>query len=362
MKNAYQQDIRQGFHDANLQYVRVGAGQTGILNASDRQLTFKSTKREVRNARQQDLDVKDDTLRKHMERYFEAFKLEYPTVKLSAAWKQNHIEGIEMLLYAYGRVANKAMFKEGFRVTGQHKEPEADGITVDFDQTMGNCYSVISAPALENMRNQTSLLEPFIHLRGGLTWEEMDDANIVTSETSIDRGQLNHIRHWSEVISHEHVLENYQKEVFEKSAEGIAARKLHKEQEKELNKNIIAEERRVIAEVISAQKLLDSLEKKKANDALKKASSEEEKRRIAGLTPAEKIAEKAEKKRVAEEKRQAKSKLRSERRIAPVRLLLLLLFYNIYTYMFTISSLCMNVVLILFLYVSTNFMLPVHTY
>jgi len=103
-----------------------------------------------------------------------------------------------------------------------------------------------SPDKLENMRNKTFILEACIHLRGGLTWKENFDANISTSETSRDRTRFNHIRHWSEVVSRDHVLANYNKEVYEKSPEGKAAKKQREDQEAELQKSFKNIKRRPI--------------------------------------------------------------------------------------------------------------------
>ena len=112
--------------------------------------------------------VDDDTLRVHLKDYFDEFSLAFTEAKLSAAMKQNWIEGIEVLMYSYGKVAHKGMFADGFIKTGQHIKPGEDGITVPFQKTMSQCYSKISTNDMKIMEDSTERLSEFILERGTL--------------------------------------------------------------------------------------------------------------------------------------------------------------------------------------------------
>jgi hypothetical protein len=49
LSNIFNESLRSEFHELGIDYGRVGAGTTGIHNASDRQLVFRETKRKVRD-------------------------------------------------------------------------------------------------------------------------------------------------------------------------------------------------------------------------------------------------------------------------------------------------------------------------
>lgn len=282
-------------------YVRVGASQTGIFNASDRQSLFKDTKKFVRLARQNCVDVENDTLRSHLKDYFDEFAVAFPEAKLSAAVKENWTEGIEVLMHSYGKAANKGMFAEGFIKTGQHIKPGEDGITVSFQKTMSQCYSKISTNGMKIMEDKTERLSEFILERGTLSWEEMNDAGIPSSETSINRENLTHIRHWSEIVTHAEMKRRYTQEMFD---HGPAAQ--------ELKKNLAAEEKRIQKELSEATKILE-VERKRLEKANAKAEADQlEKNRIAALSPEAREAEKLEKKMLLFKRRMTKSQPRKE--------------------------------------------------
>lgn len=231
IRNIYTDELKNAFVEARMDYVRVGASQTGIINASDRQSTFKETKRLVRLARQHGYDVSDDTLRVNLKDYFDEFAVEFPEVKLTQDYKENMMEGIEVLKYAYGKVSNKGMFADGFIKTGQHIKPGSDGITVSFIKTMmSQCYSKISTNGMRIMQESTERLSQFILARGTLSWKELNDAGIPQSDTSINRENLNHVRHWSEIVTHEEMQKRYADEVSGRNPAAI-----------ELQKNLAAE-------------------------------------------------------------------------------------------------------------------------
>lgn len=108
-------------------------------------------------------------------------------------------------MHAYQKTMTAKMIRDGYTVCGQHvvlDDPNSGKWTIDFDKMMAQCFTDINRSDLKNMFDQTEKLTDFILERGTVSWEEMDAAGIPTSDTSIKRDWLTHIRHWSEVVTH----------------------------------------------------------------------------------------------------------------------------------------------------------------
>lgn len=93
---------------------------------------------------------------------------------------------------------------------------------------MKQCYTDISIEDMNIMRNKAADLHGRVLENGTVTWAEMNAAGIATSDTSIDRMALNHIRHWSELVTHAEAKKRYDDEQFARSAQGINLAKAQK--------------------------------------------------------------------------------------------------------------------------------------
>eukprot|EP00602_Paraphysomonas_sp_CaronLab_P009561 CAMPEP_0185020128 /NCGR_PEP_ID=MMETSP1103-20130426/2734_1 /TAXON_ID=36769 /ORGANISM="Paraphysomonas bandaiensis, Strain Caron Lab Isolate" /LENGTH=66 /DNA_ID=CAMNT_0027550843 /DNA_START=1 /DNA_END=198 /DNA_ORIENTATION=+ len=63
------------------------------------------------------------------------------------------------------------------------------------------------------MKRAVPTLSEFVKLRGTVTYPEMIAQGISPGLTSINRDDLTHIRHWSEIVSHESVVARYREEM-----------------------------------------------------------------------------------------------------------------------------------------------------
>lgn len=298
IRNIYQDSLREKFKDARIDYGRVGAGQTGIHNACDRMWLFRETKAKVRKARQQQRDCYDEILSKEMDALFDEYNQEYESCPLSSTYRNNLIKGLEVLLWAFSHTMTRDCIRWGFEVCGQHKRvPDPSGNTISFERMMYQCYTDIKVSDMELMKAAIPELSEKVRQHGTLSWEDMNDANIPTSDTSIDRSKLNHIRHWAEIVTCDEVVERF-----------------HAEQATN-DPAVLAEKKKLE----SARKLLA----KKAEDDTKAAKKEadkkavddakaEEKARVDAMPPAEK---KLYKKRAAEEKKVASEAKENQKRL-----------------------------------------------
>jgi hypothetical protein len=106
---------------------------------------------------------------------------------------------------------------------------------------------------MDDMKRKVPELAEIVMANGTLSWNELNEANIPTSDTSIDRSKLNHIRHWSEIVSHESVVARFHQEKASRDPVNIARIKAEadaralilKSQLDELRSNEEAEQKRI---------------------------------------------------------------------------------------------------------------------
>jgi len=65
---------------------------------------------------------------------------------------------------------------------------------------MYQCYSDISGEQLKHMYDLTPMLSEYIRLRGRVTHSELVEGGIKSGTTTINRDDLTHVRHWSELL------------------------------------------------------------------------------------------------------------------------------------------------------------------
>lgn len=248
ISNGYDPGLQQQFDDANIDYGRVGASTTSIHNSCDRAHSFRDTKSEGAKARRKDINVRNEVLRSSVHAAFDKFKTAYPSINVTAAFKENIIEGLEVLVYAWKKSCSATEIKRSFHCCGQHCEPieSKDNITIDFKVMMAQCYTKCTMAQMENMEAQTDRCASIVEETGTLTWGQMNDANIPKHENSVDRTNLTHIRHWSEIINHTKTVERF---LAEKAAKDPVVL-LRQQQDRDA---AVAREK----EVVAARKLIE---------------------------------------------------------------------------------------------------------
>ncbi len=286
--------LRDSLRDSNITYARVGAGTTSIHNACDRAFTFRETKKRVRIYRRDNKQVLNEMLEINMITAFNALQSEFTEVTISAAFRKDMIDGLTLLMHAYSHTMTRDMVMRGFSVCGQHCPPNDHGHTVDFSKMLYQCYSDITVADMDNMWEQRDLLSGYLLARGSVSWAEMDAAGIPTVPESINREQLTHIRHASEIVSHAEVVRKYV------------------EKQRLSDPVFIAEQR----ELAAAEKLLEKVqqEQEKKDSTIARRLAETE--RMAALEPEERRREKAQKAFVKQQSQLAKKNVALEKQAA----------------------------------------------
>ena len=189
-----------------------------------------------------------------------------------------YINGILTLVRSYENVFSPVLARTGFECCGQSCDPdENDGLSISFDMIMQQCYTDVPTEQLEHMQRVAPDLAEIVKLKGTVTYEDFIEHGIHPGPTSINRSDLNHVRHWSEIINHEETIKRFEQEVLEKNPETIERRKREAAAIIFLEKENKEQERKRQTTLQRAQKLL-------AKDA--------ETKRFASLSAKEKLEEK----------------------------------------------------------------------
>jgi hypothetical protein len=210
--NAYKTTIRELLDESLTDYGRVGAGTTGIHNACDRQLTFREVKRRIKKLISECYKFNNRQLSSAIQKAFDRLHAAFPGAKFGSKLREDYEYGLVALCASFDKVMDRAMVMAGFKCCGQDCEPDENGVTIDFHKMMYQCYTDISQGQLELMQASTPELVTIIKREGGLTLQDFVDRGIEPGQTTIDRGLLNHVRHWSEIINHDKVVARYELE------------------------------------------------------------------------------------------------------------------------------------------------------
>ena len=205
------------------------------------------------------------------------FKLAFPSANFGSGLQSNYIEGLVLLVSCFDEVMTRDTTIQGFACCGQDCRPDENNCTVDFERMMNQCYTNIPADQRKLMLEQAPGFVDIVKLRGKLTLEEVTANGILPGATTINRDNLTHIRHWSEVVSMDYVVECYQEEMAAKDPLEI-------------------QRRRANALIATADEKRASDQRKADKKALRKAEAivtkDNEHRRQEALSPRSKKAEK----------------------------------------------------------------------
>ena len=152
---------------------------------------------------------------------------------------------------------------------------------------MHQCYTDISEEQLHIMQEMTPGLSEIVKLRGTVTYQEMIDLGILPCATSINRYDLSHIHHWSEIVNHEVVVvykEERRRNDPAERARRKAARDITKARERKERANKVKHDRKVR----SAQLQIARAREKERFNALSPAEQKLEKGRKKALKQAAK--------------------------------------------------------------------------
>ena len=212
ISNAYDESLADEFEAAGIDYGRVGASTTAIHNACDRQVLYREAKKKVRKVLSSQVDFSNISLEACLKRSFNSMLTLFPSVSITAEARATLIEGLCCLSHVFGVVMNSTMVRRGFTCCGQDCPKDENGSTVDFHKMMHQCYSDISEDQLKLMQEQAPMLVDIIKREGRITYDELVDAGIKPGTTTINRDELTHVRHWSEIITHKKTRQRFRQE------------------------------------------------------------------------------------------------------------------------------------------------------
>lgn len=159
--NLYDEDLLQLFRSNNIVAAKVPAGNTRIHNGSDLHTIFKTTKKDVKVIRINDVDVLvgNEHVQANIYQAFKNLKARYPGLSIGAGHIDNIISGSLTLLYVYRDRHSPNVYIQRFVKGGQHCSPNPDtGLTIDFDKMMGQCYSKVPTVELNRMKEEAGRL------------------------------------------------------------------------------------------------------------------------------------------------------------------------------------------------------------
>jgi len=248
-----------------------------------------------------EVNIENRQLEQAIKEAFLRFKNTFPSVVFGKGLQDCYIEVLVILVHCFDKTMTRDTTIRGFTCCGQDCKPDENNCTVDFQIMMNQCYANIPADQRKLMLEQAPGFADIIKLRGKLTYGEVIANGILPGATTIDRDNLTHIRHWSEVVSMDHVVECYREEmaakdpvvIQNKRAEELVSREHKRMQD---NQNKATEKARRKAAALVA----------KANERL----------RFEALSPGSKQAEAVAKARAKQQSREARLERESQVAIA----------------------------------------------
>ena len=292
MNNAYKDEVIAAFDDAQTDYGRVGASTTGIHNACDRAYTFRETKKSVRELTKKGGNISNYVLEQGIQKAFENLKRNFLSLHITSQYIKNITDGLLTLTRTYQETMTPQMVKTGFSVCGQHCDPkEPDGVTVDFEKMMYQCYSDISISQMELMNGKTQYFSDIMKREGRVTYNELKNEGIYCGTTTINRDDLAPVRHMLEIVNHEKTVQRFRDYVAARRPESVQKRKQAARDFKNQQKQHASKTKEIEKQNKRDQRLIDV---------------ETEKQRKLTLTPEERAREKAAKRELQHQKAEQK--------------------------------------------------------
>ena len=277
-----------------IDYGRVGASTTNIFNPADRAYSYKGTKLVVKRVRSEQEPIINITLEKNLEIAFYNLKLAFPSLQITASFRSSIILAIITLVHAYDKVLSRSMVAQSFADCGLLQKPDpVTGLTLDMKKLMSNCYYKLNTNEILTMQNAVLPMVDLLKANGRNTWGDMDKYNIPVSTTSINRDNLTHIRHWSEIINHSQTVARYNEEILARTPEFIEAQRLRRE----------------------AANKVQQIEAERAKATSKLEAKRLELQRVSNLSPEEKLVEKNSKSLAAATRKENKRRREEEKEI-----------------------------------------------
>lgn len=270
ISQAFNEDVSNALVSNKIHYARIGASLTSIHQPSDRQLTFKSCKRFVKNAMSEDKSIEGcQSIRKHVAKAFSELREKFLESSISADFESKCTNGLLLIKEAFIHSITPQVIRDGFSCCGQHVEDDSSNSSISFSKMMLQCKALISKEQLLLMSEASSVLVANVRERGTVSYDELIEQGIKPREGyTQDRTKLSRIYHWAEVVTHPNIIAKYHDEVQARLPETLElskAQKLLDARSSKICQRQLAEEK---AELKKSQSIVDKAKDKAYFDSL----------------------------------------------------------------------------------------------
>ena len=190
LQAAITEEIIANFRDSSIDYAKGPPSATSSHQSADRQSVFAEGHHHVEKQIKNNLPIVNPLLDTNLHMAFNALCLKFPSMRMSAAYKNMLVFGALHITHA---LANHALTPEkvrrGYTICGQQTKvgqlseslqrfPNLAESTVDYDKVMSECYTKMSIANYEIMVNAIPQMIAMFRTGARPTDEFMDNLNI----------------------------------------------------------------------------------------------------------------------------------------------------------------------------------------
>ncbi|KAJ1422137.1 hypothetical protein B484DRAFT_433068 [Ochromonadaceae sp. CCMP2298] len=214
LMEAYSPEVQALLRKARVDFVKGPPSATGAHQACDRASMFRNTKTTNKKLMKDLVTTFCGTLDRKLKGAFRGFAAANSTVSFSSDKRKKIAHRVQCLVYILtngGCLPKKV--QRSFVVCGQQREAtDENDVTgagfdgsVDFDKVMGQCYTDIDGPSMQDLRARVPQMVAAICLHGEVTDVLMDQLGIpkLEGEDHVVRDHLVEWRKHARSISHE---------------------------------------------------------------------------------------------------------------------------------------------------------------
>jgi len=296
LNEAFDVDVMNQFQANRIDYLKLGPSATKTQQPWDAGNQFRSTKTGLSSTIRNNTNVEDELLRRNLLKYYVEFDTEYPTIKLTAKFREKITYSLMLIVHCLKKFILPDKMKASFISTGHHIENEVkEGEdSVNCELMMSLCLdSTITVHERQHMFECKEAAAVYGMVHGQITDEYMDSIQLYNTPNTVNRDELQaECRKYAFLVTHRDTNQRHY---------DYQQLKAHRQREQQLRtdpNNIIA---------VAAQKAQDKQRAKDTADhekaaagarrkAAKEATKQQETLRFEGLTMEQKAQERTAKK------------------------------------------------------------------
>jgi len=171
---------------------------TGLYQAYDVSTGYMGCHAGVKKVHNESTDVSNELLKSSLNLYFDEFKVEFPTISLSASFKKKIVYGSEVLVYVWPTALTGPKLAKAFKQSAQvaknpsYQFPGYEETTIDLRKLVGFCQADVSNEELVNLELHMPELVANVVREGENNDREMDALGIMKTQGTPSRdGNVN---------------------------------------------------------------------------------------------------------------------------------------------------------------------------